>query len=94
MNYMNNGRKPKEVTRNEERKMALMKVVSTLFGGIKKGSQISHETAMKRCSNTCDTIVGITDGVADFCFAEDNYCAYDRQERELKELEEKKKKED
>ena len=68
-----------------------MKVISTLFGGIKKGSQISHETAMKRCSNTCDTIVGIADGVADFCFAEGNYGAYDRQEREIKELEERNK---
>lgn len=93
MNYMN-GRKPKEVTRNEERKVAIMKIVSTLFGGIKKGAQISHEAAMKRCSNTCDIFVGIADGATDFIIAEDNYCAYDRQEREMKELEEKEKKED
>ena len=91
MNYNVMNKEPKEVSRNKERKVGIMKICTAFTSMLERASEISHESAKQRTVNFTNWLNGTVDGVTDMAFAEDNYCSYDRQEREMKELEEKKK---
>lgn len=88
--YNRINREPKEVKRNGERKSGIMKIVGSFAGMLMTASEISHDSAKKKTKNFTDWLVGTTDGVTDMIFAEENYTAYDRQEKEMKELKTKK----
>lgn len=90
MNY-NVNKEPKEVKRNSERKVGIMKICAAFTGMLERASEISHKGAMNKMENFTNWLNGTVDGVTDMIIAEDNYTAYDRQEREMKELEEKNK---
>lgn len=94
MNYNVMNKEPKEVKRNGERKNGIMKICAAFTGMLERASEISHNCAKQQTANFTNWLNGMVDGVTDMVFAEDNYTAYDRQEREMKELEEKKKEED
>lgn len=88
MNDYRINKEPKEVTRNKERKSAIMKIASAFAGMIERASEISHNSAKQKTKNFTDWLVGTTDGITDMIVAESNYSAYDEAER--KELETKK----
>ena len=85
--YSRVNREPKEVKRNRERKSGIMKIVGSFAGMLMNASEISHDSAKKKTKNFTDWLVGTTDGVTDMLFAEENYIAYDAEEK--KKLEEK-----
>ena len=91
MNYNVMDKEPKEVKRNGERKSGIMKICAALTAMLERASEISHNSAKQKTANFANWLNGTVDGVVDMIFAEENYTAYDRQEREMKELEEKKK---
>lgn len=91
MNYNVMNKEPKEVSRNKERKEGIMKIVDSFTGTLERASEISHNAAKNKMANFTTWVRGTTDGITDLVIAEDNYTAYDRQEKEMKELEEKKK---
>lgn len=96
MNEYNNYRnvkEPKEVKRNDERKNGIMKIVDAFTQMLENSSEISHDSAKKKMKNFTSWLNGTVDGVTDLMFTEDNYMAYDKQEREMKELETKKNEE-
>lgn len=88
--YRSINKEPKEVSRNKERKEGIMKIVDSFTGMLERASEISHNAAKNKMANFTTWVRGTTDGVTDLIIAEDNYCSYDRQEKELEE----KKKED
>lgn len=88
--YNRINREPKEVKRNGERKNGIMKICAAFTGMLERASEISHNSAKQRTANFTNWLNGTVDGVTDMVFAEDNYMAYDRQEKEMKELETKK----
>lgn len=89
--YRSINKEPKEVSRNKERKEGIMKIVDSFTGMLERASEISHNAAKNKMANFTTWVRGTTDGITDLVIAEDNYCSYDRQEKEMKELEEKKK---
>jgi hypothetical protein len=91
MNYNVMNKEPKEVSRNKERKEGIMKIVDSFTGMLERASEISHNAAKNKMANFTTWVRGTADGVTDLVISEDNYCSYDRQEKEMKELEEKKK---
>lgn len=91
MNYNVMNKEPKEVKRNGERKNGIMKICAAFTGMLERASEISHNSAKQKTANFTTWLNGTVDGVTDMVFAEENYTAYDRQEKEMKELEEKKK---
>lgn len=91
MNYKVMNKEPKEVSRNKERKEGIMKIVDSFARMLERASEISHNAAKNKMANFTTWVRGTTDGITDLVIAEDNYTAYDRQEKEMKELEEKKK---
>ena len=88
--YRSLSKEPKEVSRNKERKEGIMKIVDSFTGMLEKASEISHNAAKNKMAIFTTWVRGTADGVTDLVIAEDNYCSYDRQEKELEE----KKKED
>lgn len=88
--YRSINKEPKEVSRNKERKEGIMKIVGSFTGMLERASEISHNAAKNKMANFTTWVRGTTDGITDLVIAEDNYCSYDRQEKELKELAEKK----
>lgn len=90
MNYNVMNKEPKEVKRNGERKNGIMKICAAFTGMLERASEISHNAAKNKMANFTTWVRGTTDGITDLVIAEDNYCSYDRQEKEMKELEEKK----
>ena len=91
MNYNAINKEPKEVRRNTERKVGIMKIVAAFTQMLENASEISHDSAKKKMKNFTSWVNGTTDGVTDMIFSEENYSAYDKQEREMKELEERNK---
>ena len=89
--YNRINREPKEVKRNGERKSGIMKICAAFTGMLERASEISHNSAKQKTANFTNWLNGTVDGVTDMIFAEENYMAYDGQEKEMKELEEKKK---
>lgn len=94
--YRSINKEPKEVKRNGERKNGIMKICAAFTDMLERASEISHNRAKQKTANFTNWLNGTVDGVTDMVFAEENYMAYDRQEKEMKELKElkEKKKED
>ena len=85
--YRNINKERKEVKRNGERKSGIMKICGAFTTMLERASEISHNSAKQKMANFTNWLNGTVDGVTDMIFAEDNYMAYDKQEREMKELE-------
>ena len=79
------GNEPKEVKRNSERKMGIMKIVGSFCQMLKTASEINHNSGMKKTANFTNWLEGTADGFTDLAFSEDNYQAYDKLEREEEE---------
>lgn len=79
--YSRVNREPKEVKRNAERKNGIMKICAAFTGMLERASEISHNSAKQKTANFTTWLNGTVDGVTDMVFAEENYTAYDRQEK-------------
>lgn len=85
INYSQRGNEPKEVKRNSERKMGIMKMVDSFCQFVKTASEINHNSGLKKTANFTNWLGGTADGFTDLIFSEDNYQAYDKAEREEEE---------
>lgn len=81
MNYNSINKEPKEVIRNKERKVGIMKIAEAFTSMLETSSEISHDSAKKKMKNFTSWLLGTTDGVTDMIVAESNYAAYDDEER-------------
>lgn len=79
--YRSINKQPKEVTRNNERKVGIMKIAEAFTQMLENSSEIAHDSAKKKMKNFTSWLLGTTDGVTDMIVAESNYAAYDETER-------------
>lgn len=84
-----NVRECKELKRNEARKSGIMKVIYSFTGMLKRSSEINHDCGKKKMNNFTDWVEGTADGVTELIFAEENYTAQDKFEKDMAELKER-----